>query len=67
MSEAQLTGMLARQRVRNRMLLDALECIEEIIHGERDKFESESAEWRRWNVCSRLIDDAKKSAREVPQ
>lgn len=67
MSDAQLTGMLVRQRVRTKMLLDALECIEEIVYAERDKFEPESAQWRRWNQCTSLIHKAKSAAGEMPQ
>ncbi len=67
MSDAQLTGMLVRQRVRNRQLLETLECIAEIVMGERDKHVPESAEWRRWNQCMSLYEKAKKEFGEIPQ
>ncbi len=67
MSDAQLTGMLARQRVRNRQLLEAFECVVQIVIGERDKHVPESAQWRRWNQCTSLYEKAKREFSEVPQ
>ena len=63
----ELLGMLARQRARNKMLADAVDCLGAIVRDEQKKHEPESAEWRRWNACVEIADKAMESFQEVPQ
>jgi len=66
-SDAQLTGMLARQRVRNKLMADALTCITEIVREEQAKHRIEDAEWRRWQACIELADNALNEMGVTPQ